>query len=155
WPVTVGARIDFNIPEYRFPRTIEDMMALRAVTTPGLLTEFETAHGAVPITGQTDLLRTRMATHLIRTRKPDLLIVHLMDLDHDEHAHGPDSPEALKTLELIDQYIGMMRAEVVAAGLEKQTTFVIVSDHGFWPVEKSFHPNAVLQSVGLGVPEQK
>lgn len=155
WPVTVGAHIDFNIPEYRFPRTIEDKMALRVASTPGLLSEFETAHGQVPVTGQTDLLRAHMASYIFRTRKPDLLLVHLMDMDHDEHSHGPDSPEALETLEITDQCIGMIRAEVAAAGLERQTTFVIVSDHGFFPVGKALNPNAVLQSIGLGVPDQK
>ncbi|MBI4909537.1 MAG: alkaline phosphatase family protein [Acidobacteria bacterium] len=155
WPVTVGARMDFNIPEYRFPRTIEDRMALRAVSTPGLLAEFERVHGELPIVRQTDLLRARMAAFLFKTRKPDLLLVHLMDMDHEEHAHGPDSVEALKTLEENDQHIGLIRTAVAAAGLERQTSFVIVSDHGFWPVEKTFHPHAVLQSIGLGVPEQK
>ncbi|HUQ90362.1 MAG TPA: hypothetical protein VM120_01695 [Bryobacteraceae bacterium] len=50
WPVTVGAAIDANLPEFHVPRTIEDRMLFRAVSTPGLAAEFEKAHGEVPVT---------------------------------------------------------------------------------------------------------
>ncbi len=43
----------------------------------------------------------------------------------------------------------MVRKAVATTGLESQTVFVIVSDHGFFSVDKSFHPNAVLGSLGL------
>ncbi|MEO8131289.1 MAG: ectonucleotide pyrophosphatase/phosphodiesterase, partial [Bryobacteraceae bacterium] len=134
WPVTVGAEIDFNLPEFRFPRTFEDKLLLRLASTKGLLEEFEKADGEVPITGQDDHLRARMAAFLLRTRKPDFLILHLMDMDHDEHGNGPDSPAALKTLETIDDCIGLVRKEVRNSGMEAQTVFLVVSDHGFRPV---------------------
>lgn len=149
WPVTVGAQIDYNIPEFRFPRTIEDKMLLRLATTPGLLNEYEAANGEVPIRNQDDMLRARMAAHLMRTRKPDLLLVHLMDMDHDQHGHGPDAPEALKTLEKIDECIGMIRKET----RDPNTVFVVVSDHGFWPVAKALHPVAILRSLDLAAPD--
>jgi predicted AlkP superfamily pyrophosphatase or phosphodiesterase len=78
-----------------------------------------------------------------------------MDLDHDEHGSGPDSPAALKTLEEIDACIGTMRAAAREAGLERQTAWFIVSDHGFWPTQKALNPNAVLQSLGLAAPPGK
>ncbi|WP_031498974.1 alkaline phosphatase family protein [Bryobacter aggregatus] len=149
WPVTVGAQIDANLPEYRTPRTIDDRFLFNAISTPGLVSKFEKSEGALPVADQTDADRTRMATYLIRTQKPDLLLVHLIDLDHEEHLYGPDTPETFKTLEQIDECLGKIRAEVRQAGLEKDTTFVIVSDHGFFPVQKAFQPNAVLHSLGL------
>jgi predicted AlkP superfamily pyrophosphatase or phosphodiesterase len=33
--------------------------------------------------------------------------VHLIDMDHQQHLHGPDSPEAFATLEHIDAIIGI------------------------------------------------
>lgn len=48
-----------------------------------------------PVVGGGDHLRARMPAHLIRTRRPDLLLVHFLDLDHDEHAYGQDAPEAM------------------------------------------------------------
>ena len=41
WPVGVGAPIDFNVPEYRSIRTLDDVLIARAMVTPGLLQEFE------------------------------------------------------------------------------------------------------------------
>lgn len=154
WPVTVGATIDANIPEYRFIRTEEDVMLLRALATPGLLSECEHADKALQPGKENDHDRTHMATHLLTSRKPGLLLVHLTEMDHEEHVYGPDSPEALKTLESIDDCIGIMRDAVKKAGLEKETIFVVTSDHGFLPVEKSFSPNAVLNSLGLLGAEQ-
>jgi len=151
----VGAAIDFNLPEHRIPRTIEDRMVFRALSTPGLAAEFEKAHGEIPVTPSRDELRARMAAFLIRTRRPDLLLVHFMDLDHAEHGSGPDSPAAFKTLEEIDAGIGVMRAAARDAGIERQLVWIIVSDHGFWPTERALNPNAVLQSLGLTAPEGK
>lgn len=154
WPVTVGAKIDANFPEYRPVRTFEDRLHEHVLTTPGLFAEFEKANGPVPMQ-ENDHTRAAMASYLIKTRKPDLLLVHLIDVDHEEHGFGPDSPEAFKALETIDECIGQMRAAVKAAGLEAQTTFVVVSDHGFWPVEKLVHPRVVLANLGLTAPEGK
>lgn len=157
WPVTVGATIDINFPEFRFPaRTIEDRMLFRVLSTPGLVAEFERVDGELPLTGHDDHLRARMATYLIRTRKPDLLLVHFIDLDLKEHSYGPDAPEAFRVLEAIDDCLGLIRKEVRNAGMEQQTVFVIVSDHGFWPVQKAFNPGAVLTALGLaGSDDQK
>jgi predicted AlkP superfamily pyrophosphatase or phosphodiesterase len=148
WPVTVGAKIDFNFPEFRFLRTYEDIMLFRGISTPGLLAEYEQAEGkvAAPVDDDT---RTKLATYLIRKHQPDLLLVHLADMDHEQHLHGPDSPDAIKSLESIDACIGRIRKEVQSAGLDKRTVFVIVSDHGFLPVDQSIHPNSVLDSIGL------
>src|SRR5262249_16314812 len=48
-----------------------------------------------------------------------------------------------------DKYLGMLRKTVATAGLENQTDFVIVSDHGFFPISHALHPGAVLASMGL------
>jgi predicted AlkP superfamily pyrophosphatase or phosphodiesterase len=149
WPVTVGASIDANFPEYHFWRTYEDRMLFRSISTPGLLAEYEKENGEFPISAVNDHIRASLAAFLIRTRKPDLLLIHLADLDHQEHTHGPDSPEAIRTLEAIDDSVGMVRKAVAAAGLESQTDIVIVSDHGFFPVNQMFRPNSVLASLGL------
>lgn len=153
WPVSVGARIDFNFPEYRPQRNVDDLLSWRASVTPGLLNEFEKSEGEVTLTNQTDRQRAAMAAFLIRTYKPHLLLVHLLDVDHEEHSFGPDAPEALLALEGNDVGIGMIRDAVRAAGLDQETTFIVTSDHGFRPVEKALHPQAVLAALGLTAPD--
>jgi predicted AlkP superfamily pyrophosphatase or phosphodiesterase len=156
WPVTVGAGIDFNIPEFRDPRTLDDHMVNRAVTTPGLLRDFEKAHGRLDIKGEHfDRLRADLAAFILRTRKPHLMLVHLADFDHDQHLRGPEHPDALRTLEAIDECIGLLRKAVADAGEAAETRWLIVSDHGFFPVEKAFHFEALLTSLGLAGTEGK
>ncbi len=154
WPVTVGARIDFNFPEYRAINTEEELMLYRAIATPGLMAEFEKNSGPLA-PNEEDKGRTRAANFLIRTRKPNLLLVHIFDLDHEQHTFGPGSPESLRALERDDECLGLLRKEIAAAGLAGSTRWIVLSDHGFLPVEKAFHPNAFLASLGLAATEGK
>src|SRR5215468_7901842 len=48
WPVSVGARVTWNIPEYWRANTSEDAKLLRALATPGLLAELEAELGPYP-----------------------------------------------------------------------------------------------------------
>jgi predicted AlkP superfamily pyrophosphatase or phosphodiesterase len=149
WPVTVGAPIDHNFPEYRTPDTPEQLLLYASLCTPGLMDAFERVHGPLDSEHIDDDLRASMATFLISTYKPDLLLVHLIDMDHQQHLHGPDSPEAFTALENIDRLIGSIREAVKSSEPNDQVDFFVVSDHGFQHVEKQFQPNAVLNSIGL------
>ena len=48
WPVSVGARVDWNIPEFWHTGGSGDAQLLRHVSTPGLLAEMEAALGPYP-----------------------------------------------------------------------------------------------------------
>ncbi len=128
-----------------------DRMLFRAISTPGLVAEFEKKYGELPVGARAfdDHVVTQMALFLLQSRKPDFLLVYFQDLDHAEHKYGPVSPEAIRALKSIDTDIGILRKAIAAAGFEKQTDIVIVSDHGFLPMSQSFHPNAVLASLNL------
>jgi predicted AlkP superfamily pyrophosphatase or phosphodiesterase len=153
WPVSVGARLDYNFPEYRVTRNADDALLYRTLPTPGLLAEYEKARGALKFEGEHfDGILSDLAAFLIEKHKPHLLLVHLIDLDHDQHGSGPESPQALRALEGIDAGVGKIRQAVRTAGLESETRYLIVSDHGFYPVKKSFHAEAFLASLGLAAP---
>jgi predicted AlkP superfamily pyrophosphatase or phosphodiesterase len=156
WPVTVGAEIDYNIPEYR-PARNEDLILLeRAISTPGLFAAFEKENGRLTLsTTQDDGFRAAQASYILRTAKPDLMLIHLIDLDHEQHQFGPGSPQAKHALEGIDRAIGVIRKAVETAGNGATTSWLIVSDHGFWPVSQAFQPQALLTSLGLAAPEGK
>jgi predicted AlkP superfamily pyrophosphatase or phosphodiesterase len=149
WPVTVDAHIDYNFPEYREPDTQEGLLLYGGLCTQGLLAAYEKANAPLQVNHVDDEVRAAMARYLITTYKPDLLFVHLIDMDHQQHVHGPDSPEAFKTLENIDRLIGTIREAVKTSEPGDEVDYVIVSDHGFRPTEKQLNPNAVLTSLGL------
>lgn len=150
WPVTIGAHIDYNFPEYRQYNNNDILPLYYTLSTPGLVEEFEQKNEKLTTTSETDDTRGAMAIFLLQQHHPDLLLVHLIDMDHEQHGHGPDSPEAFTALEHIDAIIGKIRAAAPSG-----TRFVVVSDHGFLPVSQSLHPNAILESLGLAAPAGK
>jgi hypothetical protein len=128
----VGARVTWNIPELWRAGTPDDAKLLRAVSTPGLLTELEPELGPYPraLTVESDEQRGRYATRILEKKRPNLLTLHLIALDHTQHVTGPGSAESLAVLERLDAVVGTLRtsAETVAPG---GAHVAIVSDHGF------------------------
>jgi predicted AlkP superfamily pyrophosphatase or phosphodiesterase len=151
WPATVGAPINWNIPEIWDPQAGSDFDAkfVAKYATPGLLEEALAALGPAHPGENNDSLRTRMVVYLLKKYKPNLTVIHLDRLDHDQHEYGPGSPTASATLETIDGLIGELLEGVKDAGLEDSTDVFIVSDHGFLPVEREIRPNVLLVKVGL------
>jgi predicted AlkP superfamily pyrophosphatase or phosphodiesterase len=152
WPVSVGARgVSALIPEYWRAANDEDRKLLRALATPGLMTELESEAGpyitdlnnAVP----GDWARTHWADAIIRHKHVRFITVHLAALDHLEHEAGPYSPEAFATLEEIDKMVAeiekTMRAET------PDTVMCIVSDHGFAPISHQLSLRAAFIKAGL------
>jgi predicted AlkP superfamily pyrophosphatase or phosphodiesterase len=134
WPVTVGAHITWNIPEFWRASTPDDTKLLRAVSTRGLLEEAKAElgeyRGGIDTSAQADESRGRFTEWILEKKHPSLLTLHLSALDHIEHETGPFSPESIAVLETIDATIGSIRAtaERLAPG---RTYVAVVSDHGF------------------------
>jgi len=134
WPVTVGAHITWNIPEFWRASTADDAKLLRAVATPGLLEEGAKAlgeyRGGIDTAVEGDRTRGRYVQWILENKHPSLLTLHLSSLDHTEHETGPFSKESLAVLEELDAIVGSIRltAEHVAPG---HAFLAIVSDHGF------------------------
>ena len=134
WPVTVGAKINWNIPELWRAGTAEDAKLLRVVSTPGLLAEAKAAigeyRGGIDATPESDEVRGKYAVWILENKHPGLLTLHLIALDHVEHEAQPFSPKAMAVLERLDAVIGKVwdAAERVAPG---HAFVAVVSDHGF------------------------
>ncbi|MFB0875075.1 MULTISPECIES: alkaline phosphatase family protein [unclassified Sphingobium] len=135
WPVSVAAKgVTWNLPQIWRTGHPDDAKLLDALSTPGLRDELETAVGEPYAMGIDESLpgdqkRGRYAAALIDAHKPQFLTVYLTALDHEQHAKGPDSPEAKAVLEKIDAIVG----DLVAAERKAHPDAVIalVSDHGF------------------------
>ena len=151
WPATAGAPIYWNIPEIWDPQKPlqVDPVYIARYATPGLLFEALLEVGPPKAGQELDVTRARLATFILKKYKPELLLVHLCDLDGVEHQFGPNSPQAAATLEKIDGHIGDLLAADEAAGLAGSTDLFIVSDHGFLPVGAEINPNVLLVRAGL------
>ena len=158
WPVTVGAHITWNIPEFWRASTPDDAKLLRAVSTPGLLEEGAKTlgeyRGGIDTSPAGDESRGRYAQWILETKRPALLLLHLSALDHQEHETGPFSPEAVAVLEKLDAIIGMLRetAEKIAPG---RAYFAVVSDHGFAKYDQLLNLFAAFREAKLFTLDEK
>ena len=91
-------------------------------------------------------MRWEVTQYLWHRYRPDLLLVHFLDYDQLAHEFGPTSPQALAAIERMDQEIGRFR-EGFSEG--ESATLVVLSDHGFVPVEKEAAPLSLLTEEGL------
>ncbi|MEO8360372.1 MAG: ectonucleotide pyrophosphatase/phosphodiesterase [Vicinamibacteria bacterium] len=155
WPVTVGAKIDVIYPESNQVPTDSTWLArARKDSTPGLvdavvadLGGFGERDNLDPV--KRDRFATAVAKRIIKTEKPNLMVMHLMQTDSAQHADGPGSPSARQAYENIDAHIGEIIKATEEAGIRERTTFVITGDHGFSRVHSLFQPNVVLRDAGL------
>ncbi len=87
------------------------------------------------------------AIALIEQKRPQLMTVHFVSADHQQHEYGPFSAEGNAALERIDTQIG----RVVAAHRKAYpgSVVAIVSDHGFDKVTHQVHLNAALAEAGF------
>ena len=145
WPVTVGARIRHNIPQFWRAKTAEDEKVLDLLSSPGLYAEVGRA-ASPPGEHRTDRSRADAAVTILRSKRPGLMFVYFTDLDTAQHMHGPMSPLAWRELERIDAFIGDILVE--ASKLPKLAV-AVVSDHGFLPVDTDVRPNVALREAGL------
>jgi predicted AlkP superfamily pyrophosphatase or phosphodiesterase len=146
WPATAGAAIDYNVPEIWDPGGRSSQRA-RERSTAGI---FEEAFGSEGQHGiGTDEERTRLGEAIIKRHEPHLMLIHLFELDSTHHRFGPRTPEAIRELERQDGYVGRIIQATREAGTFDQTAFVVVSDHGFARIDRTFEPNVVLAREGL------
>jgi predicted AlkP superfamily pyrophosphatase or phosphodiesterase len=135
WPVTVGAKIDLNFPEKFFHDAGHmELAAHEAVSTPGLIAKIAARYPSFARPIVDDRARTQAVLYLLK-EKTDLILVHLADHDHDAHEHGPYTRSALATLELADEYVGLM-----LRALPKDGVAALVTDHGFERVDRLVDP---------------
>ncbi|HXJ42980.1 MAG TPA: alkaline phosphatase family protein, partial [Bryobacteraceae bacterium] len=151
WPVTVNAPLDWNLPEVFAKRRggSMDLKSIEERAKPAdLVAKISVANPSFAQEWMDDRTRTQAVVWLLKNAKPKLLLLHLVDLDSEQHDNAPFSKESIAILEYIDSMIG----DIVQA-MPKGTAFALVSDHGFEKVERIVNPKAAaphaIQSPGL------
>ena len=142
WPVTVGAELDYNVPEIADPKERSSPKRTIQHSTPGLITDALGLGAGSDNT--TDGRRAKISEFIIEKYRPNLMLIHFIALDGVHHEKGPRTPEAIEMAERMDAYIGRIVEATRRAGIFEKTTFFIVSDHGFAEVKKRFEPNVLL-----------
>ncbi len=152
WPTTGQAKIHYNLPEIVALKG--ENQALKILRNGSLLycleLELRFRHVRKGF-GQPylDDFTTACAVHTLKTRRPHLTLIHLIDLDSMKHYHGTDSPEAQAAIERMDRRLAEIVAATQAAGTYEETTFLVLGDHGQLNVNTRVRPNILLQEAKL------
>ena len=149
WPVTVGAPIDFLIPEaYPPPAGMTTQQYTRSVSTPGLLAAIG---GSVnpDDPAERDEFFTRAAVYILKTYRPNLLLLHLTNTDSVQHTYGRSGPEVSRVFMKAAAEVAEIVKALEDAGIRRQTTIVVTGDHGFQNVHSYLQPNVLLREAGL------
>lgn len=153
WPVSVGARATYLVPEFWRAGTPDDLKLLRALSTSGLLDAVAKRNPTFvehwTEEGFSDEGKTDIATFLIETANPNLLFIHLTQVDSAQHKRGLWSAEALSAIEDSDRQLGRLLEATRRSGNAANTALVVASDHGFADVNRLVRPGAVLRQAGL------
>jgi predicted AlkP superfamily pyrophosphatase or phosphodiesterase len=96
-----------------------------------------------------DQIWAAAATHVIRTRRPNFMMYHMLVTDGLQHRYGPRTPAAYAALAMADAQVRDVLVALEQAGIHDRTTIFIVADHGFETSTNIIHPNVLLRKAGL------
>ena len=152
WPSTLRAPIDWLVPErdyYRRPNPVE---LLHQATTGGLFERL----GLTPQPAmfkdivQWDAFLAATTVAIVRGMRPNLLLLHLVQLDSVQHRGGRDAPALRPALARVDAHVGAIVAALREAGLADRTAVIVTGDHGFQDVRRTVQLNEIMAGAGLG-----
>lgn len=151
WPASVGARVSWEIPEIfagnKGFNAVADWDAVRKNTDADFLNHaVEEGPVKVPKSiADMDQIDTQAAEWVLREANPDVIMIHLIDVDHVQHQAGTDSPEVMQAIQGIDGEV----ARIVRLLDPKRTTVIITGDHGFATFNTYINLPPLIREAGL------
>jgi predicted AlkP superfamily pyrophosphatase or phosphodiesterase len=150
WPCTRSSRsLDDSFPDvpdqvsYMTPRLRDELIAA------GWLEGTNDATFKVQSAPVRDRIWTEAAAHVIRERRPNFMLIHMLVTDSTQHKYGPQSPAAYAAIALADAQLADILRAIDAAGIREKTTLFVTADHGFETALKIVNPNVAFRKAGL------
>lgn len=158
WPGSRNAKaLDWTVPcvnksdlfvQYATPSLLPELKAA-SIPYEDEAGGFKPGHGE-----ERDLDHVRIFNHILSKHRPNLALLHILEVDHVEHAHGPQSPEAYAAVKFADGCVKQV-LDTLEADFPGRATVFIVSDHGFRRYSQTVQANVVLRQAGLLAVEGK
>ena len=147
WPSTLGAAVAFDFPEYWESRQGNavpyDAIAARSIP-PGIADKVAKMFPAVEKQLWDDTSSADAAMYLLSTEQPDVLFVHMADIDAEQRETTALSIYSREILENDDDLIGQILKRVLAG-----TVVALLSDHGFETSLRVVRPRVLLRQAGV------
>ncbi|WP_254924586.1 ectonucleotide pyrophosphatase/phosphodiesterase [Paenibacillus odorifer] len=129
WPVSGKSSIQYNIPEIRAIKNENQALKILKSGSPLYCVDMELKYGRIRQGIEQPYLddfTTKCAIDTIKRKKPNLLMMHLIDLDDAKHAYGTDSDEVKQVITRMDKRLGDIMQAVDEAGIKDDTIFLIL-----------------------------
>ena len=153
WPVTARAKIDYNLPEIFANRPWHNQIAVSLCNgSPLYQLEMNQRFGHIRKglnQPELDDFVLKSAVHTIKAKKPDLMLIHFVDLDSQRHAHGFSSRQAMEALHRHDRRLGETIEALQDAGIYENSTVILLGDHSALDETVAIKPNVLFREHGL------
>jgi predicted AlkP superfamily pyrophosphatase or phosphodiesterase len=77
------------------------------------------------------------ALDIVRTRRPNLVVINLGSADYAAHSFGPASARYRSAIEYLDPLVGDLLRVLDSLGIRDRSTLILSADHGFSEVDSS------------------
>lgn len=152
WPATKHAdTLDWTIGDMKLEVMESGVSTALAVDAKaaGLWPKPEVDAEGKTVPGKfTDDICTDLFLYVMREKKTTFGMLHIIDVDHDQHQFGPRTDEAYAAVKAADARVGRVWSELKKQYPEN-LSIIVASDHGFSPIERLIFPNVILRDAGL------
>jgi predicted AlkP superfamily pyrophosphatase or phosphodiesterase len=152
WPASRNAKtLDWTVPDVAADNLLDQYSTPSLVAeckAAGIWAEGESQGASDNVRIIADDVCTKEFIYILQHHRPNLALLHLIDIDHIEHLKGPKSPEAYANVKTADGQVREVWDEL-KKDFPGKATLIVVSDHGFSPIEHGILPNIVLRNAGL------
>jgi predicted AlkP superfamily pyrophosphatase or phosphodiesterase len=152
WPVSGKSSIQFNMPELAAVRGENQALKIMKNGTLSYVLGLELKLGSHRKSTNQPFLDdfiAECAVDTIKNIKPNLMLIHLCDVDDAKHKYRIDSQEVRDAFCRSDKRIGAITQAVEDAGLKKDTVILVLGDHGQFNADYNVHLNNLLRDAGL------
>lgn len=152
WPVTGRSKIQFNMPEIFANRpwhnqVVVSLMNGSPIYQLSLNKRFGHLRKGLKQPYLDNFVHEAML-YTIKKKKPDLTLVHYVDLDSMRHYYGFNSKEAEEALQRHDRRLGEIIRELKRENMYEDSTIVVLGDHSSLDESKMIKLNVLLREKG-------
>jgi len=97
---------------------------------------------------EVDAFQIYCSQEIIKRFKPNLLLTHPSYVDSARHRNGVFGERVKDSIRVTDEWLGMLFDAVREAGIEDETDFIILSDHGQINITRVISPNVYFCDAG-------
>lgn len=154
WPVSAGDKRGINVPEIwplRGDNSKTEALYSEMCSQEGFDQYYESHLQYFDWKNNEDMVTylPELAIDCLKKQQPDLLLCHLILLDHVRHGFGNQNPMIDEILRVMDVSIGRFIQASMDSGDFEDTNFVILGDHGQIDIEKFIGLNILFTQEGL------